>query len=254
MIRNVEFRNKRGLLLRGFISEPKNYHTAIIFLHGFPSSCQGYSASRILQAAAKIPYLVLTFSFSHSPPSEGKFEDKLMSREVEDIKSAINFLEKNYSYQQLVLMGHSTGAIDAALYAHKDKRIGKVILSGAVSDLRNAVRYDFTDEQVRDFWKRGSIVYDRPGKWVHKHKLKKKFYDEFFTLNIPAAIKKYKRPLLIIHGEKDQIPVQEPQALFKMANQPKKLVIIRDADHSFTQPEHFKKVLKVIKEFIEKKY
>ncbi len=254
MIRNIEFRNRRGLLLRGFVSEPKSYHTAVIFLHGFPSNCQGHSASRILQAAAKTNYLVLTFSFSHSPPSEGRFEDKLMSKEVEDIQSAIDFLEENYSFRQLVLMGHSTGAIDAALYAHKDKRINKVVLTGAVSDLKNAVRYDFTDEQVHDFWKKGSIIYNRPGKWVHKHKLKKRFYDEFFTLDIPYAIQKYKRPLLVVHGEKDTIPVSEPQALFKMANKPKKLVIIRDADHSFSQPEPFKKLLTIVTEFIEKKY
>lgn len=252
MIHKIEFKSGRGLTLRGFVSVPKQYKTAIVFLHGFPSHIRGFSASHYLKIMEKLPYLFLTFDFSHTDTSDGKFEDKLMSKEVADIKYAIDFLEKNYPFRNLILVGHSTGAIDAALYAHRDTRITKLILTGAVSDLKNAAHYDFTDGQVRDFWTKGYIKYDRPDKWVHGKKIKKAFYDEFFTLDIPAAIKKYQRPLLIVHGEKDSIPVSEPQALCKMANRPKKLVIIRGADHSFTKKEHFRKVLKVMKRFIEK--
>jgi len=85
--------------------------------------------------------------------------------------------------------------------------------------------------------------------------LRKTFYDEFFTLNIPAAIKKYKKPLLIVHGEKDEaIPVgKDPHELFQMANKPKKLAIINGADHKFTNEKYFKELVKVIVEFCEKK-
>lgn len=243
------------MTLRGFISVPQKYNAAIIFLHGFPSHCAGFSVSRYLKIIEKLPYLFLTFDFSHTDTSDGNFEDKLMSKEVEDIKYAIDFLEKDYPFQKLILLGHSTGAIDAALYAHRDKRISALILTGAVSHLKNAVHYDFTDEQVRDFWKKGHIIYDRPGKWVHGKKLKKAFYDEFFTLDIPKAIEKYKKPLLIIHGEKDEsVPLKEAQELFMMANKPKKLVVIKDADHRFSKILHFRKVLNVVGEFVERKF
>lgn len=252
MIKKIEFKNGRGLTLRGFVSIPRKHDQAILFLHGFPGSCQGSTATRLLQAAAKTNYLLMVFNFSHTPPSDGKFEDKLMSKEVEDIKYAIDFLEKNYNYKQLILAGISSGAIDASLYAHRDKRIDKLILMGAESDTKHSVRYDFTDEQVHDFWTKGYIIYDRPDHWVHQKKLKKAFYDEFFTLDIPAAIKKYKKPLLIIHGEKDEaVPLKEAQELFEVANKPKKLVVIKDADHHFSRALHFVKVLKVLREFIE---
>ena len=255
MIHKISFTNGRGQTLRGFISEPKKYNTAIIFLHGFPGSCQGSTGSRLLGIADNIPCLLLMFDFSHTHLSDGKFEDKLMSKEVEDIKYAIDFLEKNYSFRQLILMGISTGAIDASLYAYKDKRIDKLILLGAESSTKHSVHYDFTDEQVRDFWQKGYIRYHAPGKWYHQKKLKKAFYDEFFTLDIPQAIKRYTQPLLIIHGEKDEaVPLKEGIELFKMANKPKQLVIIKGADHRFTQPRHFKKVLKVILRFIQQKY
>ncbi len=255
MIHKVQFKNGRGLTLRGYVSVPKKYGAAILFLHGFPGSCEGSTAARLLQIAGKTNYLLMVFSFSHSPPSDGKFENKLMSKEVEDIRYAIDFLEQNYQYTQLILAGISTGAIDASLYAHKDKRIHKLVLLGAESDTKHSVRYDFTDTQVHDFWTKGYVVYRRPGHWVHGKKLKKAFYDEFFTLNIPAAIKKYKKPLLIIHGEKDEaVPLKDAQELFQIANKPKKLIVIKDADHRFSKPLHFLKVLKVVNEFVEERF
>jgi fermentation-respiration switch protein FrsA (DUF1100 family) len=97
------------------------------------------------------------------------------------------------------------------------------------------------------------MVYRRRGEWVDGKRLKKRFYDEFFTLDIPRAIRKFKRPLLIIHGEKDAIPYeQEAYALYKMANRPKKFVLIRGADHSFHGRRHFAQAMRHIISFIKK--
>ena len=253
MVRKISFKNKRGLVLRGFVHIPKRFDTAVVFCHGFPSSSEGRTSRRIGPALCREGFLVLRFNFSHTPPSGGRFEDKLMSREVSDIRSAVDFLFRNYSFKKLVLAGHSTGAIDVSLYAQSDKRVDKIILTGAVSDLKNAVRYDFTDREVRGFWTRGYIVYRRPGSWADGRRIKKGFYDEFFSLDIPDAIKRYKRPLLIIHGEKDSIPWdREGYALFKMANRPKEFVLIKGADHSFTKPTHWRQVVRQMVSFIKR--
>jgi len=81
--------------------------------------------------------------------------------------------------------------------------------------------------------------------------LKKAFYDEFFTLDIPKAIQKYQKPLLLVHGEFDEaVPLKDAEELLKIANKPKQLVIIKGADHSFTQPMHFLKLMKVVGRFL----
>ncbi|MBI2666515.1 alpha/beta fold hydrolase [Candidatus Woesearchaeota archaeon] len=253
-MQKISFKNNFGLTLRGTIFKPKKYTTAIIFCHGFPSSAEGSSPKRFAKFFQQMGYLVMLFSFSGSGSSEGKFEDKLMSQEVKDIKSAVDFLSEHYEYNQLVLIGHSTGAIDAALYAHTDKRVDKLVLLGGVSKLSEAVRYDFTDEQVRDFWKKGYIVYHRAKSWVHKKKIKRAFYDEFFQLDVLGSLKKFKKPLLIIHGEKDEaIPVQkDPQELYAAANQPKKLLIIKNADHRFSKLQWGVQVAWQIRKFVGK--
>ncbi len=249
----IAFKNKDGLTLRGFVHEPLHYDTAIVYVHGFPSHCSSHSSIRICRALRLLGYLVLRFDVSNTYNSDGFFENKVMSKEAEDIKYANDFLEKNYRYNHLILVGVSTGAIEVSLYAHRDKRIDKVILVGGESDLKKAVHYDFTDEQIKEFKKRGYIIYDKQGEWYHHKKLNKAFYDEFFTLDVKKALKKYKKPLLIIHGGKDEaVPVSNAHELHAMANNPKKLVIIKGADHRFSSFWHGIQVLWHIRKFIKK--
>ena len=257
---HVAFLNHRKLVLRGVIHVPKRYDTAIVFLHGFPGHMDGYS-KRFAMAFARKGYLCLRFNFSGTDTSDGKFEEKTMSEEVRDIRAAIDFVTTHYPTKRLVLYGHSTGAIDASLYAHTDKRLHGLVLSGAVSDLKHAVRYDFSDEQVHEFWTKG-YTYKCPTKprkkkhmWLwraNRGKLHKKYYDEFFSLDIPAAMKKYKKPVLILHGARDEaIPSQkDPHELYALCNDKKKLVIIPDADHSYKKPAHAAKAVAATLRFI----
>ncbi len=236
MIRKISFKNQKGQTLMGFIHEPKRYDTAILTLHGFPGSCTGKRVSRSAKQLEKKGFLVMRFDFSGSNISDGKFEDKLISQEIKEIKYAIDFLKENYRFRRLVLHGHSTGSIDASLYAHRDRRINKLILSGATDRLERSARFDFTDRQVRDFWTKGYITYKAPGYWTNNKRLKKAYYDEFFKLDIPKAMKKYRRPLLIIHGEKDEgVPLERARELYKLSNKPKQLYIIKEADHRLTK-------------------
>ena len=254
MRKNIHFRNDKDQRLAGFLYIPNDYNyrkgTALISLHGFPSHShkrKSYTAGRFFEDQG---ILFMMFDFNGSGKSEGKFEDKLLSTEMTDTRKAIDFLERNYGFKRLLLMGHSTGATIASLYAHLDSRIDKLIISGAISDLKHGVAYDFSDKQVHDFWTKGHIVYDTPGKFYYKKKLKKAYYDEFFKLDIPKAVKSYKKPLLIIHGEKDEIvPLFNTHELYKIANRPKKLVIIKGADHEYKgyKEEYFSEIMKFVK-------
>jgi len=253
MMREISFLNDKKETLRGYVHTPKRFNnTAIIVLHGFPGNMDSSISKRIALDFSKQGYLVLRFSFSGSPPSDGKFESKLMSQEVKEIKNAIDFIEDNYDFNKLILIGHSTGAIDASLYAYKDKRISKLVLSGCVSDLKHAARYDFTDEMVKSFWEKGYVKYKNKKYWSYNHKIKKAFYEEFFTLDIPSAMKKWRKPLLVIHGEKDEaIPSYiDPIEMYKQCKCKKKLVIIKDADHSYKGKGQWKKASREIINFI----
>lgn len=233
MIDAIEFMNARSEMLKGSVHIPKSPSgIACVYLHGFPSSQHSSSGTDVCERLCKKGHLVMRFSFSGCDDSEGDFAFTTMSRQIEDIKYAIDYFKKNYDFNKLVLIGHSTGAINAALYS--DRRIDKIVLMSGIADLEAVVNYDFTPRQIKDFWEQGFIIYDRPyKKWVHKQKLYKKFYDEFFTLDLKKAIKRIKKPLLIIHAEKDEhIPLWQPQQIRDLAPQAI-LTIIKGANHVF---------------------
>ena len=253
----VSFKNHRGLTLRGVVHVPQHYEKAVVWLHGFPGDMDG-TAKRFCTALSRNGYVCLRFDFSGSNTSDGKYEDKLMSEEVKDVRAAVNFIKKHYPTKKLVLAGISTGAIDAALYAHTDRRVSGLVLAGGVSYLDQAARYDFTDRQVREFWLKGYTHHPplgklRRGSWIpNKGKLKKAFYDEFFTLDIPKAIKQYRKPLLVLHGEKDEaIPsAKDPHELYALAHKPKQLVIIKGGDHRLRK--QFRPALAALLRFIRR--
>lgn len=252
MIKKIQFLNGNGLTLRGKIHEPPKYSAAVVVLHGFLGNCEYSVPANLGRDLEKAGYLVLRFDFSNTDSSDGKLEDKTMSSEAEDIKSAINFLEENYNFKDLVLIGHSTGAIDAVLYAYKDKRISKLIILSGVGSLRDAIKYDFTDEQIKELKEKGFFTLKREGRWYNNQKITKRFYDEYFTLDTLGSLNKFTKQVLIIHGEKDKsVPVKkDPIELYKAAREPKELYIVKEGDHMFTDEFCWKEVVRKIISFI----
>jgi uncharacterized protein len=254
MIKPIEFQNGKKLTLRGLIHEPDSYETAVVFLHGFPASNNYPVSTRIGESLEKLNYLVLRFEFSGTNSSDGQLEAKLMSEEVNDIKYAIDFIQSNYKFNQLILAGHSTGAIDAALYAFQDDRIHKLVLLGGVGNLKDAVKYDFSDEQVSDFLANGYITFESGNYWTHNKKLNKAFYDEFFTLDVLGSLNKFENPVLIIHGENDEdVPASKDPIELHEAAKNSRLVIIKNADHKFLEPEHWEELITEVDSFITSK-
>ena len=251
MIKSIEFQNANELTLRGFIHEPDSYETAVVFLHGFPASNNYAVSTRIGESLEKLNYLVLRFEFSGTNTTDGEFDNKLMSEEVKDVKSAIDFLDSKYKFKKLILVGHSTGAIDAALYSYQDDRIDKLVLLGGVGNLKEAVSYDFSEEEVNEFLINGYYTFKTENHWTFNKKLNKAFYDEFFTLDVLGSLNKFENPVLIIHGENDEVvSVSKDPIELNEAAKNSRLVIIKNADHKFLDPAHWEELISEVDNFI----
>jgi len=61
-----------------------------------------------------------------------------------------------------------------------------------------------------------------------------------------------KIPTLIVHGNKDEsVPIEKSKKLTNLIKN-SKLEIVKGADHNYSNPEHFEKMIKLISEFIIK--
>jgi len=63
-------------------------------------------------------------------------------------------------------------------------------------------------------------------------------------MNSLEKIKQYRGPLLVSHGDADEvIPYEQGLALFRAANEPKRLVTVSGGKHNDPQPEEYRVAL-----------
>jgi len=69
-------------------------------------------------------------------------------------------------------------------------------------------------------------------------RIKEDLYDDLELYDLGEAVTKIVHPLLIIHGSKDAIPVNEVRLIYENANEPKELEIIEGGSHIFVDTGH----------------
>ena len=83
-------------------------------------------------------------------------------------------------------------------------------------------------------------------------RLRTDFYEDMHRYDICNETKKIHCPLLIIHGNHDEIvPVDDAYALYSHANEPKRLEVIEGAKHAFDNPEHRNTVIRLSLEWFK---
>jgi len=197
------FSGKRRLI--GIFHPVKNKEKApvVITCHGLESY---KDSNKYLQIAERFTsdFSVFRFDFSGCGESEGDMIKDLPNR-IHDLIATINLMKENpyVDPDRIGLLGSSMGGYLSIIAANKE-RIGAVVTWSApyVLDLN----LDGLDET------------------------------SLSSLKIDArdVVKRIKSPILVIHGDKDEIvPVNHAIELYNNANQPKEIKIIKGADHRF---------------------
>ena len=254
------FSNGDGLMLCGVLSNPTgNTKTPMLTLcHGFTTSKDGRTYSRLETMLNQKGFSTFRFDFFGSGGcvkfdikawSEEKFEDITLSEAVNDVLMAIHFL-KDSGYSRIGLMGSSFGGFASLIAASQMPRLTLLALKSPVSDYLGLLIARDQNIDIRRWKKTGSIpVMGSDGQSL---KLNYSFYRDAKTIKSDEAIKQIKVPTLIVHGDNDQtVPLQQSikcQHLIEDC----RLEIIEGADHTYTQPRHFEKMLSLIVDFISK--
>jgi dipeptidyl aminopeptidase/acylaminoacyl peptidase len=224
-----------GLKIAGTLYTPGNKfpYPAVCICHGVPSGMAepgdgGYPA--LAERICREGFATFIFNFRGSRNSEGNFD---ISGWLRDLKAVIDYLwqQPEVDRQQLALVGNSAGAAVSVQVASLDKRIAAVAtlacpseLSFLTKDAPQMIQYFRSIGIIRDPDFPASIE-----KWLAGFK-------EATAIRDIAKIAP--RPLLIIHGTQDDIvKVEDAQALFSAAGEPKKLVLIEGAGHRLRREE-----------------
>jgi uncharacterized protein len=196
--REVSFTSKDGLKLSGWFLPPSN-GALVVLAHGHGENREQLRPE--LDALADAGFGSVAFDWRAHGNSEGD-EVGWGFLERQDLTAAIDFAlaQPGVDPQRLGVLGFSRGANVSLAVAAKDPRVKAVVAESGTTSLDEALE--------RDFGK--GIFGSKPARWV----LASRGVDVAQIRSIDRVCEISPRPLLLIHGAKDQIsPVEMGRAL-----------------------------------------
>jgi dipeptidyl aminopeptidase/acylaminoacyl peptidase len=243
------FSNDSGFKLCGVLSNPAgNTKIPIITLcHGLSTSKDGRTYSRMEAMLNQKGISTFRFDFYGHGDSEGKFEDLTLSEAINNVHKAIHVL-KNSGYEKIGLMGSSFGGFASLIAASELPELICLALKSPVSDYLGLLIAKGQEIDI-PLWKDKGFI-PVIGSNGQSLKLNYSFYRDAETIKSYDAIEKIKIPAMIVHGDKDKTVPLEQSLQCAQLMEDCRLEIIEGADHTYTQPRHFERMLSLILSFI----
>ena len=219
----------------------------IVFLHGFMSDLEGEKPKFFLNFAKKNKIGFLALEYSGHGKSFGKFTRGNITKWSAETKFLIKkFLKDN----KIILVGSSMGSwISLNQFNFFEKQIkGFLGIGSAPEFLENLMWKKFSKKMKKEIRKNG-ILNLRHGNYEYPITLqliKDGRKNKVFKKRIKSKIK-----VTMIHGQKDEVvPINYSRKVLKIfSNAKKKLIIVKNGDHSLSSTKWLnilKKELKII--------
>ena len=220
----------------------------VVFLHGFMSDLEGQKPRKILKFCNSKKIGFLAMEYSGHGKSSGKFTKGNISKWTNEVRTAIKRVVKKNKF---ILVGSSMGSwISLNQFKFFNNQIlGFLGIGSAPEFLENLIWKKFNNKMKNEIKKNGiynvkngnyeyPITYQlikdgRKNKILNK-KIKNKIY------------------VTMIHGKKDEVvPVSYSKKVLKVfKNAKKKLVIIKNGDHSLSSKRNLDKITKELNNII----
>ena len=213
----------------------------VVFLHGFMSDSEGDKPKKILKYCNKKKIGFLAVEYSGHGKSSGKFTHGNISKWTNEIKIAINKIIKKNKF---ILVGSSMGSW---ISLNQFKFFGNQILGflgigSAPEFLENLIWKKFNTKMKKEIkikgiynLKHGNYEYPITYQLIKDGRKNK-------ILNKKIINKIY---VTMIHGSKDEaVPINYSKKVLKIfKNAEKKLLIIKNGDHSLSSKKNIKKII-----------
>lgn len=227
-------KNQIGLTLRGLSFIPEQTRTILIVCHGFKGRKENNGfLGPFAEMLNSLRIGALAFDFTGSGESEGEFGSITLTRQIEDLRTIIDYADKEF-HLPLLLLGRSFGGT-TVIGAGSDPRIKACILWSAPVFLEETFKKGFSAAEQAKIAAHQSVIR------IENHQpveLKPDFFNDFRLHNMDqylAALKN--KPVLIVQGRADET-VAPANAEYMQKKMPQAdLHLVAGADHRFTGQE-----------------
>jgi pimeloyl-ACP methyl ester carboxylesterase len=221
----------------------------IIFLPGFMSNIEGEKPQVFHKYAVKNKLGFLAVEYYGHGKSSGKFTKGNISKWTGDARVMIKKIVKKNNF---IFIGSSMGAwISLNLFKDFKKQIKGIIGIGAAPEFVNRIMWKNFNKKIKQEILKKGICNVKHGEYEYpitlqfiKDGLKNKILSKKNSMNINVTM---------FHGEKDEVvPILfSRKVLLLFPNAKKKLVIIKNGDHSLSSQISLKKITKELKRIVE---
>jgi len=217
----------------------------VVFLHGFMSDLEGQKPRKILKFCNSKKIGFLAMEYSGHGKSSGKFTKGNISKWTNEVRIAIKRIVKKNKF---ILVGSSMGSwISLNQFKFFNNQIlGFLGIGSAPEFLENLMWKKFNNKMKNEIKKNG--IYNlKNGNYEYpityqliKDGRKNKILNKKISQNINVTM---------VHGSKDKsVPVIYSKKVLKIfQSKKKKLVVIKNGDHSLSSPKWLKILKKELK-------
>ena len=226
MERPVEF-TSGGLRIAGDMRVVGAGAPCVVMSHGLESSKDGDKWSVLASAFGESGIGALRFNHrgcGQGPrASEGAFEDTTLTGRIADFRAALDTAASTAGDgAALGAIGSSFGGM--VVVAARDPRVRALALLATPVAIPAPAAQEIVD----------GYHYLQSG-----NRLRVGFFRDVARYDILAAVRDFRGPVLVVHGDRDDVvPVEHAARLHDAARGSKRLDIVPGADHMFSAPEH----------------
>lgn len=229
-----------GILSRPAGSGSQRLPIAII-AHGFNGNHK--YGRNYFEPMAEAGYMCYTFDFpcgGESSHIDNNTVNMSVKDEVSDLKAAVDYFASrdDVDKERIVLIGESQGGLVASLAASAmPERVHKLVLCFAAFGIPEIYNSRFGHEEIPDTT------------YVWRVPLGRRFFSELRDMRPYEEMKKYHRPVLLLHGDRDPVVPLAGSERALRTYPDARLKVIAGAGHGF-KPDDFKLSTGYIREFL----
>ena len=213
---------------------------AVILCHGFLSNKDSRTNLRLTQLLVAQGICTVRFDWFGMGESGGDFSRMTVATCCDQLERAISLIHDR-GYSELGLIGSSFGGLLAILVGQHHPELRAIGLKCPVPDFPEMLEHEFGSDGIEE-WKRTNSIPDVTG-GAASMALDFTFYESCRAVDAYQAARKINVPVLIVHGERDElVPFHQIRQLEDALPGDKELVLLPEADHQFGRPEDFRRM------------
>ena len=171
--------------------------------------------------------------------SDGFYKDITFDSAVRDLSRVCGFVADAYKMSSIVLLGHSMGANLAMRVAISKKMVRKLVLVAPDVEKRDGVDHLFDEEQLSELERRGCTC--RKGLHINRS-----FVEEIRSRHPIIIAARVPCDIVVLQGDQDELYDMNGARQLAKAARGGKFVVIRGADHNFSDPSSRETLLREV--------